>query len=186
MEAGEALASPPIASPTGVDSGRGGRSPPRAPSPIRAAGQHQPHRKDSAENIVEGTDREPMRRRIGPSASRTRRRLGNSRLGAARLGLCRRQERWRDIQRGDRVRDADRAAGQAWLSGTCWVKEAAFRSLVDPLREQAADLKGGYAEGHAPIVLVVTCDVVSPCETVPLLRLTNGRNAGSSTVITPG
>ncbi len=58
------------------------------------------------------------------------------------------------------------------------VEEAAFRSLVDPLREQAAEFTGEYADGRAAFVLVVSCELVSPHDTVPLLRLTDGRRPG--------
>ena len=64
------------------------------------------------------------------------------------------------------------ALGYPALAGR---SEEAFRALVAPLAEAALDLP---AEGDAPLVLVVTRDVVRPEDTVPLLRLDGGTRPG--------
>lgn len=53
--------------------------------------------------------------------------------------------------------------------------EDAFRALLAPLVDAATHLP---AEGDAPVVLVVTRDVVRPEDSVPLLRLGGGTRPG--------
>jgi hypothetical protein len=57
--------------------------------------------------------------------------------------------------------------------------EASFRSVVEALREHAAVLPDDdLPPGRAPFVLVVTRDLVSPDDAVPLLRLVGGAKPG--------
>ncbi|HYN30219.1 MAG TPA: DUF5701 family protein [Dermatophilaceae bacterium] len=63
---------------------------------------------------------------------------------------------------------------------------SAFRDLLDPLRPVAAGLGDlpAAAPGHAPVILVVTRDLVAPEDTVPLLRLpVRGRQAAPPGVV---
>ena len=53
--------------------------------------------------------------------------------------------------------------------------EPAFRELLAPLAEPAA---GVVEQDDVPLVLVVTRDLVRPEDTVPLLRLVDGRKPG--------
>jgi hypothetical protein len=50
--------------------------------------------------------------------------------------------------------------------------------LVEPLRERADSLAGADTASTVPVVLVVTRDVVSPYDTVPLLHLDGGSKPG--------
>ncbi len=58
--------------------------------------------------------------------------------------------------------------------------EAAFTTRLEPLRRAAAALGDlpPATPGHAPLVLVVTRDLVDPHRTVPLLRLARGTKPG--------
>ncbi len=78
------------------------------------------------------------------------------------------------------VRDqADRLVelGYPDLAG---LDESAFRDLVAPLEKSASDLQIDVDEapGTAPVVLVVTRDLVPPEDTVPLLTLASGSKPG--------
>ena len=57
--------------------------------------------------------------------------------------------------------------------------ETSFRGLTEPLRAKAEALEGEDAAAHVPFVLVVTRDLVSPYDTVPLLRLHGPRGPGT-------
>ena len=50
--------------------------------------------------------------------------------------------------------------------------------MVEPLRERADSLAGADTASTVPVVLVVTRDVVSPYDTVPLLHLDGGSKPG--------
>ena len=59
--------------------------------------------------------------------------------------------------------------------GRCGLGEPAFRELLAPLAEPAARVA---EQDDVPFVLVVTRDLVRPEDTVPLLRLVDGRKPG--------
>jgi hypothetical protein len=56
--------------------------------------------------------------------------------------------------------------------------EPEFRGSVEPLRERADSLAGEDTVSTVPVVLVVTREVVSPYDTVPLLHLDGGSKPG--------
>jgi hypothetical protein len=56
--------------------------------------------------------------------------------------------------------------------------EPELRELVEPLRDRADSLAGEDSTSTVPVVLVVTREVVSPYDTVPLLHLDNGSKPG--------
>jgi Family of unknown function (DUF5701) len=60
------------------------------------------------------------------------------------------------------------------------VSEDDFTARLDPLRAEAAALGDlpAAAPGHAPLVLVLTREVVDPQRTVPMLRLARGGRPG--------
>jgi len=59
--------------------------------------------------------------------------------------------------------------------GLCGLGEPAFRELLAPLAEPAARVA---EQDDVPFVLVVTRELVRPEDTVPLLRLVDGRKPG--------
>lgn len=56
--------------------------------------------------------------------------------------------------------------------------EPAFRELLEPLRAAANGLDGEATPSQVPYVVVVTRDLVTPEDTVPLLRLQTARGPG--------
>lgn len=59
--------------------------------------------------------------------------------------------------------------------------EAAFRQLVEPLRERAVERAGGLGEStrdKVPFVLVLTRDLVRPDDAVTLLTIPGGKKKG--------
>jgi hypothetical protein len=65
--------------------------------------------------------------------------------------------------------------------GLAGLGESAFRRLVEPLAQaldRVGPLPAEQSPGVAPLVLVVTRDVVRPEDTVPLLRLAGGTRPG--------
>ena len=58
------------------------------------------------------------------------------------------------------------------------IEEPDLRALVEPLRDKAEALTGEATPAQAPFVLVVTRDLVSPYDTVPLLHLAGSSRPG--------
>ena len=56
--------------------------------------------------------------------------------------------------------------------------ERSFRDLLEPLRGKAEALEGAHTPSHVPFVLVLARDLVSPYDSVPLLRLGGARGPG--------
>ena len=62
--------------------------------------------------------------------------------------------------------------------GLAGLSEPELRDRLEPLRSAAEELESAASPSRVPFVLVVTRDVVSPYDTVPLLRLAGSTKPG--------